>query len=42
MQINSEPFEGGWLAKIKLADASEADSLLDADAYKKHIESQAH
>ncbi|KAL6766477.1 GCSH1 [Auxenochlorella protothecoides x Auxenochlorella symbiontica] len=41
-KINAEPFEGGWLAKIKLSDPSEADSLLDADAYKKHVESQAH
>lgn len=42
LQINAEPFEGGWLAKIKLSDPSEADSLLDANAYKKHVESQAH
>lgn len=42
LQINAEPFEGGWLAKIKLSDPSEADSLLDANAHKKHVESEAH
>ncbi len=31
--VNSEPFEGGWIVKIKLADAAELDKLLDADAY---------
>lgn len=31
--VNSEPFDGGWLFKIKLSDASEIDGLLDAAAY---------
>nr|WP_026339963.1 glycine cleavage system protein GcvH [Amphritea japonica] len=31
--VNSEPFEGGWIVKIKLADAAELDKLLDAEAY---------
>nr|WP_320135633.1 glycine cleavage system protein GcvH [uncultured Amphritea sp.] len=31
--VNSEPYEGGWIVKIKLADAAEVDALLDADAY---------
>ena len=37
--VNKEPFEGGWLMKIKLTgdSAKELDALLDAEAYKKHI-----
>ena len=35
--INTEAFEGGWIMKIKMSDASELDSLLDAEAYEKTI-----
>lgn len=31
--VNNEPFEGGWIAKLKVADAAELDKLLDAEAY---------
>ncbi len=31
--INEDPYEGGWMVKIKLSDPSEADGLLDRDAY---------
>jgi glycine cleavage system H protein len=37
-QVNSEPYDGGWLFKIKASDASEIDTLLDADAYKASID----
>ena len=39
--VNSEPFEGGWIVKIKLADASELDKLLDANAYAATIAEEA-
>jgi glycine cleavage system H protein len=32
--VNSEPFEGGWMIRIKLGDPSQLDDLLSADAYK--------
>ncbi len=32
--INDDPYEGGWMVKVKLADASEVDSLMDADSYQ--------
>ncbi len=35
--VNKEPFEGGWLIKVKMSNAAELDELLDADAYKAHI-----
>ncbi|WP_194420046.1 glycine cleavage system protein GcvH [Microbacterium abyssi] len=30
--VNAEPFEGGWLIKVTIADGA-ADALLDRDAY---------
>ena len=31
--INESPYEQGWFFKIKIADESELDDLLDADDY---------
>ncbi len=31
--VNSDPFDTGWLFKVKLSDESELDKLLDAAAY---------
>jgi glycine cleavage system H protein len=33
-RINDDPYGDGWLVRVKLSDPSEADSLLDADAYE--------
>ncbi len=33
-QINEDPYGEGWLIKVKIADASEVDALLDAAAYR--------
>jgi glycine cleavage system H protein len=33
--INEEPYGEGWLVKVKLGDTTEADALMDADAYRK-------
>ena len=35
--VNNEPYEKGWMIKIKIEDTSEIDKLLDADAYKEII-----
>ena len=32
--VNQDPYGKGWLVKIKPADPSEMDGLLDAEAYK--------
>jgi glycine cleavage system H protein len=37
-QINDDPYGQGWMVKVKLSNASEADSLMDAAAYKKLLE----
>lgn len=36
--INSDPFDKGWIIKVKMADASELDQLMNADDYKALIE----
>jgi glycine cleavage system H protein len=33
-RINHDPYGDGWLVKVTLSDPSEADSLLDSEAYK--------
>lgn len=32
--LNSDPYEAGWMVKIKLDDPSELDDLMDADGYE--------
>ena len=32
--INDDPYGQGWLVRVKLSDASEADALLDVGAYR--------
>lgn len=36
--INDAPFEGAWIAKIKMSEASELEALLDASGYEAIIE----
>jgi glycine cleavage system H protein len=35
--VNEDPYGDGWLVRIRLSDASEADALMDAAAYQAHI-----
>jgi glycine cleavage system H protein len=35
-KVNESPDAEGWFVKIKVADAGELASLMDADAYKAH------
>ncbi len=32
--VNADPYGDGWLVRIRMADPSEADSLLDVEAYR--------
>ena len=32
--VNKDPYGDGWMVKVKISDASQVASLLDADAYK--------
>ena len=32
--VNRDPYDAGWLVRVRLSEPSEIDSLLDADAYE--------
>jgi len=32
--VNQEPYGNGWMVKIELADPSDVDDLMDAEAYE--------
>jgi glycine cleavage system H protein len=33
-QINDDPYDGGWMVKVRLSNVDEVDQLLDAGAYE--------
>ena len=38
--VNEDPYGEGWLVRIRLADAREVDTLLDAADYRRLLEEQ--
>ena len=38
--VNSSPYEGAWMLKIKLTNPAELDEMLDAEAYQAFVEEQ--
>lgn len=40
--VNQDPYGAGWIAKIKISDKSEANNLMDAAAYKNHLQGLGH
>ena len=39
--VNEDPYGDGWLVRVRLSDPSEADALLDVEAYRRHLDEQA-
>lgn len=39
--LSDEPYEGGWIIKVRVSNAAELDALMDHDAYTKHCESES-
>ncbi len=35
--VNSDPYQGGWMIRLKVSNASELAGLMDAAAYQAHI-----
>jgi glycine cleavage system H protein len=35
--VNSDPFEGGWMIRVKLSDPAQLDDLIPADQYRTMI-----
>ena len=40
--VNSDPYDDGWFFKLKISDADELSSLLNAEAYTEVCESEDH
>jgi glycine cleavage system H protein len=40
-KINEDPY-GAWMFSMKPDNAAELNSLMDADAYQAHVDSEAH
>lgn len=38
--INTDPYGEGWMIRVKLADAGEFDTLLDAAGYQAHCDAE--
>ncbi len=38
--VNEDPYGEGWLIRIRLSEMSEADTLMDAEAYRAHVAEQ--
>ena len=38
--VNEDPYGEGWLVRIRLSDAAEADDLMDPAAYKSFVDEQ--
>jgi glycine cleavage system H protein len=38
--VNEDPYGDGWLVRIRLANPSEVDELMDAEAYRAHVAEQ--
>jgi glycine cleavage system H protein len=35
--VNSNPYEGGWMIKVKISDTSEIENLMSAEDYKELV-----
>jgi glycine cleavage system H protein len=35
--INDDPYDSGWMVRVRLSDPSELDSLMDAAAYQESL-----
>ena len=38
--VNSDPYRGGWMFKIKIADTSELEGLMSAADYQAQIDAE--
>ncbi|CAF1867278.1 BnaAnng15720D [Brassica napus] len=39
-QVNTSPYEEGWIIKVELSDAGKAEKLMDSDKYSKFCEEE--
>jgi glycine cleavage system H protein len=41
-KVNNDPYDGGWLVKVKMSAPQEADKLLGAAEYQDIVDEAAH
>ena len=39
--VNNDPYQGGWMVKVKMQNTGEADALLNAAEYEEYLEASA-
>ena len=39
--VNTDPYGDGWMIKIRLADATEADELMNAEEYDEYVQKES-
>jgi glycine cleavage system H protein len=39
--VNQEPYGKGWIMQIEMSDPSELESLMDAEGYRRYLETSA-
>ena len=40
--LNTDPYGQGWIAKIKLSNSTQLDSLLDYETYQQFCKEEGH
>lgn len=39
--VNTDPYGGGWMIKVRLSDASEVEDLMSAEEYDEYVERES-
>jgi glycine cleavage system H protein len=39
--VNADPYGEGWIVRVRISDSGEADALMDAESYRRHLAEQA-
>ena len=39
--VNSDPYNAGWMVKVRMDNAGEADALLSAEEYEEYLSTQS-
>jgi glycine cleavage system H protein len=39
--VNTDPYGDGWMIKVRLSDATEADELMSAEEYDEYVERES-
>lgn len=39
--VNTDPYGDGWMIKIRLADTTEADELMNAEEYEEYVQKES-